>query len=1037
MNNTNLAVLVVALMFNSLASAGVVKTITADSETGSVMWPTNLWSVNGQSIFTALGLWPHSTNQTSVGWRQALGLDERVTNTTSALWRMSLDLDGSPPGSLGTNLLTQTTASGARPLIGLSAGTPGDIGTNLLVQTTAANARTLIGVPAQDGGFMTNVDLYNAAMFGTHHIDSDTSYIIFDDSVGDGKYAISRQPTNYWPLLFDYVAGKFSGVTNTSPIDNAILNKATADYRYTGSGGRDLLGLSTGSPGAVGTNLLTQSTAGGTRTVIGLDVGSPGTIGTNLLTAATSADASLLAVGARNSAAIPAAGVLVRQTNGVWVGDGITAGGVMVSPSRWTYDYSTNDERMLAVNRYLGSVPLDDEPGVVHRVGTAGMAWQGITGRTVEFALPNLVTNTPLRMYYKKISGIDRYLLLTRDYWDLTNHYAGVEWSDNPRLGWTLGLTYEVTNSVGLHFNPGGGYMSQFEFIGTNGVLYAAYQDHSIPTRLFFSNDGGKHWGNDTGYWTNGSPLIVAPAAQDGGPVDHYHGVKYDEAFSTLYVMWGDITNRNGLGVCRDVWGTNGLIYNPTLWRGRWALEKVVPLTMTAGVSSYAVGNVVSNYLGGQWGGIVRKVATATNTVWVGLDYPAVYATITTANGITNVTTGATNAITAKYDIYRGDWVALQSPGYFATGPGGRQVDGTDCTYMRILSMQFLNDGWAYWSTDDTISVDGGVTLGTKLCRLHRKTGEFQHLGTYPGLSYTSALIDDGMAVFATSSYASAGAYSFGSDNYLRLIGVQSGGYKSLLASFQRTDVAYVDGEINLLVDNVGGAIVAFPEGIGFYSSYIPNLTYNGTAGSFPTGRMVPNHAYKTIMPTRSAPTEYWEGGQCANGVPSTFVTDGAYSSTGLSPTHTSNLYDASKGRDAWKLTPNGSATTCWFDYKIVNSKAKATALLGAPLALSVWVWLPATIPVGGQNVQIYMSGNNGATGPNVSNAYFKVPQTSDWWSGGWHRITLNSHRVSTLANDLRIMVYVNNGGGTAANLVPIYIADCSLVGSGLAYPDR
>ena len=266
---------------------------------------------------------------------------------------------------------------------------------------------------------------------------------------------------------------------------------------------------------------------------------------------------------------------------------------------------------------------------------------------------------------------------------------------------------------------------------------------------------------------------------------------------------------------------------------------------------------------------------------------------------------------------------------------------------------------------------------------------------------------------------------------------MQSGGYKSLLASFQRTDVASPDGEINLAVDNVGGAVIAYPEGYGYYSTYIPELSYNGTIGTFPAGRMIPNHLYKTVMPTRAAPTEYWEGGQCGDGIPSTFVTDGVYGSSGISPTHTSNLYDSSKGRDAWKITPNGSATACWFEYKIVNAKAKAAALLGSPIAVSLWVWLPATIPTGGQTVVIYMSGNNGATGPYVSNCYAKVPQTTDWWNGGWHRIVLTSHRWSTIGNDIRVMVYANYTGGVAANLVPIYIADCSLVNGGLAYADR
>ena len=163
------------LVFSAFGADTTPKTITASSLNGSLLWPTNFFSANSNSIWTVLGggetgvlaIERGGTGTTNAaGLRGVIGLDAGdpgsmgtnwLTLSTAAEGRGVLGLDVATPGALGTNMLTQATAGGVRSLVGLDAGTPGALGTNLLTQATAAGVRGLIGLnPADPGSMGTN-----------------------------------------------------------------------------------------------------------------------------------------------------------------------------------------------------------------------------------------------------------------------------------------------------------------------------------------------------------------------------------------------------------------------------------------------------------------------------------------------------------------------------------------------------------------------------------------------------------------------------------------------------------------------------------------------------------------------------------------------------------------------------------------------------------------------------------------------------------------------------------------------------------------
>lgn len=736
-------------------------------------------------------------------------------------------------------------------------------------------------------------------------------------------------------------------------------------------------------------------------------------------------------IAARDSSVAYDSGKLSHDATGLYRGNGSVSGGVQVAGQRYRYLWSEQDERILSLPKGLGAIQLDEEWGAVYRVTTSNHVWIGTTGRSEEFAQPNRETNTPVRIFQTRMpDGHLRYQFFTRTY--QTN---AIEWSDDPRISWNVGLDVKAA--------PQDQWQQILADLDQGRVLWATY--NSNPTnhmQIFYSSDGGAHWGNDYGTWTNGVSLIKTIDKTAGGPLYHYHGAWYDKEYSTLYVFQGDnaTLGENGLLICRDVWGTNGLISNPNLWRGRWALETVVKLTTTSAIgTSWRVGDVVAdNNTHSEWSGFVRMVDSANKYVWVGLDFPGVYASVVTASGVTNHTRGVVDTLAAKSAQSRASWSRMAfCAGYFAADNQGRRADSTA---MRILHVHALNDKQLYWLTDDSTALEVGDPTGTKLCSISRETGgNFRHLGSYPGLSYGGATFGGDVAIMGTSSYASGGNYGFSGTKTVRLIAVESGGRNYEIASMDRFDNTFPNQEITLEPYDVGGRLVVFDGGTTL--SCKTNWAGDPTRLSITTvGRIVPNSVWKNILPTVVAPTQMWEGGDCAAGVtPAGAQVQGTYGSGGLLVGHrqADNIQEVKDGRNAWKLVPDGVAGNANLNFSLAVESVNGAATKGQIVTASCWVWLPEIVspdtPPQQANLALY--GNSGGTDWLASSIY----TFPNWmWNGRWNHVMVQTYRTKNASGSLRVDVNAAvSGSGTPANYVPIWIADLSLVNGGVEISDR
>lgn len=354
------------------------KTITADTATQALMWPTNLWAVEGDNIVAALDLSKSQsvmkTNSIPVDdlfdffvgqYEIPFAITKGGTGATNALGaRAALGLgewttNASPPATVTLPLAVTdggtgaTTPGGARTALGLDVGAPGATGTNLLTlggaipltlggvgATTAAGARTTLGVPAATGGTMTSATVsgtIGAGIGSSMVVDTNAGVVIYDSGgspllgIVNGRGAFSDN----WPVIVDatdnYSPRYSVAVSNTSPSAGAVLNRGTADYRYgvpttfsktglvqaaSAAVARNALGFDAATPSAIGTSVVATASAGTLRSLIGLDIGTPGIIGTNLLTSTTSA-------GARTILGISAGSVFNVKTDYSAVGNGI------------------------------------------------------------------------------------------------------------------------------------------------------------------------------------------------------------------------------------------------------------------------------------------------------------------------------------------------------------------------------------------------------------------------------------------------------------------------------------------------------------------------------------------------------------------------------------------------------------------------------------------------------------------------------------------------------------------------------------------
>lgn len=91
--------------------------------------------------------------------------------------------------------------------------------------------------------------------------------------------------------------------------------------------------------------------------------------------------------------------------------------------------------------------------------------------------------------------------------------------------------------------------------LGEGRMLYFQYSDES---RIMYTADAGSTW-----------RLLIQP---EGKSVRHWHGAFYDQEYGKLYAFAGDSDTHSTITVVDDLFGEDGLINNPDLWKQRWGL---------------------------------------------------------------------------------------------------------------------------------------------------------------------------------------------------------------------------------------------------------------------------------------------------------------------------------------------------------------------------------------------------------------------------------------------------------------------------------
>lgn len=107
----------------------------------------------------------------------------------------------------------------------------------------------------------------------------------------------------------------------------------------------------------------------------------------------------------------------------------------------------------------------------------------------------------------------------------------------------------------------------------TDGKSYALGQDHTLvdlgggrvmmfqysdESRVMYSDDAGRNW-----------RLLFEP---DGNSMRHWHGAYYDAEYGKLYAMGGDSDTHSTITWTDDLFGPDGFVNNPQLWKQKWGL---------------------------------------------------------------------------------------------------------------------------------------------------------------------------------------------------------------------------------------------------------------------------------------------------------------------------------------------------------------------------------------------------------------------------------------------------------------------------------
>jgi len=100
--------------------------------------------------------------------------------------------------------------------------------------------------------------------------------------------------------------------------------------------------------------------------------------------------------------------------------------------------------------------------------------------------------------------------------------------------------------------------------LGGGNMIFLNYC--RLPT-MYYTSDAGQNWSQvmRMPYWTR-------PDAVDR-VINHFHGAVYDSQYQTLYVMTGDTDLTSSILFTDDLYGPEGLINAPDLWKTRWGLD--------------------------------------------------------------------------------------------------------------------------------------------------------------------------------------------------------------------------------------------------------------------------------------------------------------------------------------------------------------------------------------------------------------------------------------------------------------------------------
>jgi hypothetical protein len=91
--------------------------------------------------------------------------------------------------------------------------------------------------------------------------------------------------------------------------------------------------------------------------------------------------------------------------------------------------------------------------------------------------------------------------------------------------------------------------------LGGGRVMMFQYSDES---RVMYSEDAGQNWRK-----------LFEP---DGDSMRHWHGAYYDAEYGKLYAMGGDSDTHSTITWTDDLFGPDGFINNPDLWKRKWGL---------------------------------------------------------------------------------------------------------------------------------------------------------------------------------------------------------------------------------------------------------------------------------------------------------------------------------------------------------------------------------------------------------------------------------------------------------------------------------